>query len=425
MTGQGTIVATGSIAYPVGPREHRRRDRGREGHDDDVRPTTTASSRAPSPGRFLAVVEELPAGRARLLRATSSRARRVSSGRRRRRPPRRRGRGRGRARPRRAAPRRPTRRSSRRCRPRRRCSRPTAPTGTSRRASTRSGPSPRATRRSTPSRSASPPELMAKIPAHILRMYVPGATLADALPHLRETYCGPIAYEIEHIASHRQRVWLREKIESGAFRKPLTAEEKKALLKRLTEVDALERFMHKAYLGQKQFSIEGLDMTVPMLDELIQLAAGAGRAGGRHRHGPPRAAQRARAQPRPPLRHDLRRVRGRLHARGRDDDPAGRHRRRQVPPRRRGLLPAAGGDLDQGRAWSRNPTHLEYVVAGGHGRRARRADDAARGRTPTATPTPRSRSSCTATPPSPARASWPRRSTSRRSTATRSAAAST
>ncbi|HEY3186152.1 MAG TPA: 2-oxo acid dehydrogenase subunit E2, partial [Solirubrobacteraceae bacterium] len=120
------------------------------------------------------------------------------------------------------------------------------------------------------------PELMAKIPAKILRMYVPGATLADALPHLRETYCGTIAYEIEHIASHRQRTWLREHIESGTFRKPLTNEEQKALLKRLVEVDALERFMHKAYLGQKQFSIEGLDMTVPMLDETIQLAAAHG-----------------------------------------------------------------------------------------------------------------------------------------------------
>jgi multifunctional 2-oxoglutarate metabolism enzyme len=120
------------------------------------------------------------------------------------------------------------------------------------------------------------PELMAQIPAKILRMYVPGATLADALPHLRETYCGTIAYEIEHISSHRQRVWLREKIESGAFRLPLTSDEQQTLLKRLVEVDALERFMHKAYLGQHQFSIEGLDMTVPMLDELIQLAAAHG-----------------------------------------------------------------------------------------------------------------------------------------------------
>jgi 2-oxoglutarate decarboxylase len=117
------------------------------------------------------------------------------------------------------------------------------------------------------------PEIMARIPARILRTHVPGATLADALPHLRETYCGTIAYEIEHIASHRQRTWLREKIESGAFRAPLTNQEEKALLRRLTQVDSMERFMHKAYLGQKQFSIEGLDMTVPMLDEMIQLAA--------------------------------------------------------------------------------------------------------------------------------------------------------
>ena len=117
---------------------------------------------------------------------------------------------------------------------------------------------------------------MARIPARILRMQVPGATLADALPHLRETYCGTIAYEIEHISSHRQRTWLRAKIEAGEFRTPLSADEQKALLKRLIEVDALERFMHKAYLGQKQFSIEGLDMTVPMLDELIQLCAANG-----------------------------------------------------------------------------------------------------------------------------------------------------
>jgi multifunctional 2-oxoglutarate metabolism enzyme len=119
-------------------------------------------------------------------------------------------------------------------------------------------------------------ELMARIPSRVLRMYVPGETLEESLPHLRETYCGPIAYEIEHIGSHRQRLWLREAIESGRFRAPLGAEEQKALLRRLTEVDALERFMHKSYLGQKQFSVEGLDMTVPMLDELIQLGANQG-----------------------------------------------------------------------------------------------------------------------------------------------------
>jgi 2-oxoglutarate decarboxylase len=120
------------------------------------------------------------------------------------------------------------------------------------------------------------PELMRQIPARVLRIGVPGETLADALPHLRETYCGTIAYEIEHISSHRQRMWLREKIETGAFRPPFSSEERKRLLQRLIEVDALERFTHKAYLGQKQFSIEGLDMTVPMIDELVRLAGANG-----------------------------------------------------------------------------------------------------------------------------------------------------
>ena len=162
-------------------------------------------------------------------------------------------------------------------------------------------------------------------------------------------------------------------------------------------------------------------MTVPMLDELIQLAAGTGRARGRDRHGPPRPAQRARAQPRPPLRHDLRRVRGRLDARGRDHDPAGRHRRRQVPPRRRRAPTSCRAATRSRSCWSPTRATSSTSRRSSRARRARRRPRA-RARTPTTTPTPRSRSSCTATPPSPARASWPRRSTCRRSTATRSAA---
>ena len=97
------------------------------------------------------------------------------------------------------------------------------------------------------------PELMRAIPTTVLRVAVPGETFADALPHLQETYCGTIAYEIEHISDHRQRVWLRQTIESGAHREPLTAEEKKQLLQRLSQVEALENYLHKAFLGKKQF----------------------------------------------------------------------------------------------------------------------------------------------------------------------------
>jgi multifunctional 2-oxoglutarate metabolism enzyme len=121
-------------------------------------------------------------------------------------------------------------------------------------------------------------DLMRRIPASVLRVAVPGDTFAEALPKLRETYTGTISYEIEHISDHEQRVWLRQAIESGTYREPLSADERRALLERLSEVEALETYLHKAFLGKKQFSIEGLDALVPMLDQTIELAA---RSGGR------------------------------------------------------------------------------------------------------------------------------------------------
>jgi 2-oxoglutarate dehydrogenase E1 component len=117
------------------------------------------------------------------------------------------------------------------------------------------------------------PELQARVPASVLRLYVPGETLADTLPRLRDTYCGTIAYEIEHIADHEKRVWLRQAIESGKYRGSLTNEERKELLASLSRVEAFEQYLRRAFLGQKQFSIEGLDVMVPMLDEAIELAA--------------------------------------------------------------------------------------------------------------------------------------------------------
>ncbi len=120
------------------------------------------------------------------------------------------------------------------------------------------------------------PENMRTVPAELMRIYVPGETLADALPHLQETYSGTIAYEVEHIGSHEERVWLRRVIESGEHRRPMEAEDQVALLERLISVETLERFLHKAYLGQKRFSIEGLDTMVPMLDVIIGDAADQG-----------------------------------------------------------------------------------------------------------------------------------------------------
>jgi multifunctional 2-oxoglutarate metabolism enzyme len=120
------------------------------------------------------------------------------------------------------------------------------------------------------------PELMGRIPASILRIGVPGETLLEALPRMRQTYCGTIAYQVEHLSSHQQRIWLREMIETGAHRQPLGDDEKRRLLERLIDVFQFERFLEKAYLGQKMFSIEGLDVVVPMLDELVTLSHRSG-----------------------------------------------------------------------------------------------------------------------------------------------------
>ncbi|HEU4980084.1 MAG TPA: multifunctional oxoglutarate decarboxylase/oxoglutarate dehydrogenase thiamine pyrophosphate-binding subunit/dihydrolipoyllysine-residue succinyltransferase subunit, partial [Solirubrobacterales bacterium] len=116
------------------------------------------------------------------------------------------------------------------------------------------------------------PEVMAQIPAEILRIGVEGETLLDALPRMRDAYCDTIGYQIEHLSSHQQRMWLRDMIETGWHRKPLDPEEKRGLLSRLIEVFGFERFLEKAYLGQKMFSIEGLDAVVPMLDEIFEMS---------------------------------------------------------------------------------------------------------------------------------------------------------
>jgi 2-oxoglutarate decarboxylase len=119
-------------------------------------------------------------------------------------------------------------------------------------------------------------EAMARVPASVLQVEMPGQTLADILPGLRRIYCGTIAFEVEHIGSHEERIWLRRAIESDHYLARPTPDQRRKLLARLTAVEALERFLQRVYLGQTRFSIEGLDVLVPMLDQLIELVASSG-----------------------------------------------------------------------------------------------------------------------------------------------------
>jgi len=98
----------------------------------------------------------------------------------------------------------------------------------------------------------------------------------EAARQLLSVYSGTVGYEVEHIPTSAERDWLRESIETERYFKTITDDDRLALLQRLTEVECFERFLHQTFSGQKRFSIEGVDILAPILDEIIHLAAARG-----------------------------------------------------------------------------------------------------------------------------------------------------
>jgi 2-oxoglutarate dehydrogenase E1 component len=98
----------------------------------------------------------------------------------------------------------------------------------------------------------------------------------EAVEELRRLYCHTTGYDFGHVHDPEERFWLRESVESGRFAKRMEGEDARRLLGRLTRVDAFEKFLHKTFLGQKRFSVEGNDMVVPMLNRIIRSAADVG-----------------------------------------------------------------------------------------------------------------------------------------------------
>lgn len=90
---------------------------------------------------------------------------------------------------------------------------------------------------------------------------------------LKEKYAGTISFEYGHVNNEEERKWLQNKIDTGTYNVSLSNEEKKQLLRRLAEVESFETFLGKTFVAQKRFSIEGLDVMIPMLDHMIQSAS--------------------------------------------------------------------------------------------------------------------------------------------------------
>src|SRR5918996_6477281 len=118
-------------------------------------------------------------------------------------------------------------------------------------------------------------EDLLNLPAEILNLppAQPTENAHQAIEILRSIYCGTIGYDYGHIRIPEERNWLYQTAETGRYRPPQQAVDKKKLLERLTQVEAFELFLHRIYPGKTRFSIEGLDMLIPMLDEIIASAS--------------------------------------------------------------------------------------------------------------------------------------------------------
>ncbi len=97
-------------------------------------------------------------------------------------------------------------------------------------------------------------------------------TLEDAIEQLRKWYCGKIGIEYMHIESNERRRWLQEKIENFGLNDfyQLSLDEKRRILEKLNGAVIFEKFLHTKYVGQKRFSLEGGEATIPALDFIIQ-----------------------------------------------------------------------------------------------------------------------------------------------------------
>jgi 2-oxoglutarate dehydrogenase E1 component len=102
------------------------------------------------------------------------------------------------------------------------------------------------------------------------------ATATDVVAMLRKRYSSNLGIEYSHLPEEDERQWFRQMLRAEELTRPLTPDEKRGLLRRLTEVDGLERFLGRGYQGKKRFSIEGTDALVPMLDVAIAEAAARG-----------------------------------------------------------------------------------------------------------------------------------------------------
>ncbi|OYU94472.1 MAG: 2-oxoglutarate dehydrogenase E1 component [Bacteroidetes bacterium B1(2017)] len=102
------------------------------------------------------------------------------------------------------------------------------------------------------------------------------AKLKDIIAHLTETYCQSIGAEFMYVRQPQKLDWLKKKMESGKNIPQLALHEKRHILSKLNQASVFESFLHTKFVGQKRFSLEGLETLIPALDFVIEYGADLG-----------------------------------------------------------------------------------------------------------------------------------------------------
>ncbi|MGB1109826.1 MAG: 2-oxoglutarate dehydrogenase E1 component [Gammaproteobacteria bacterium] len=103
-------------------------------------------------------------------------------------------------------------------------------------------------------------------------------SVREVIDIMERVYCGPLSAEIMHINDIEERRWIQSRLEStrGHWSEQHGSQVRKEVLEHLTAAEGLERHLHRRYLGQKRFSLEGAEALIPLLDELIQIGGHQG-----------------------------------------------------------------------------------------------------------------------------------------------------
>ncbi|MFN8342498.1 MAG: 2-oxoglutarate dehydrogenase E1 component [Cyclobacteriaceae bacterium] len=98
-------------------------------------------------------------------------------------------------------------------------------------------------------------------------------TLRKIIEKLERVYLGPIGFEYSYIRNQEIMDWFVKKCEQEYYTYNPSVDEKKSILNKLNEAVVFENFLHTKFLGQKRFSLEGGENTIPALQTIINQAA--------------------------------------------------------------------------------------------------------------------------------------------------------